>query len=1138
MLTDEATDDSRIDLPAVPAELSEDGVACWSEPLVIDTYLPGEPDTLPAFLEQRVYQGSSGRVYPLPFHERISQTKAPHEWQAIHLENEWLRVVVLPELGGRIHIGYDKVAGYDFFYRNNVIKPALVGLAGPWISGGVEFNWPQHHRPATFLPTDVEIEREADGSVTVWCSDHDPFSRMKGMHGIRLRPGSSLIEARVRLYNRTPETQTFLWWANVAAAVDDTYQSFFPVDVDFVADHAKRAIATFPAVDGSYYGVDYPARRTPDRPDGDRLDWYRNIPVPTSYMVTNTADDFFGGYDHGRGAGFVHWADRHLAPGKKQWTWGNEAFGQAWDANLTDSDGPYVELMAGAYTDNQPDFSFLAPGETKTFSQYWYPIRSIGPVQQATREVAVRLDVLAEEGLAEEGVAAAGAERTRMRLGVVVTSPQRGLTLRVVNAAGEELVRHSVDLDPGSPFLSTFSVPGAHPGGSVVLSVERDGRELLRTRTRESGDGAIPPVSAAEPAQPGEIETLEELFLTGLYLHQYRHATRLPEPYWREALRRDPFDVRSNTALAARMLWAGSFAEAELLLRNAIARLTARVPNPAEGEAHFLLGRALVLQGRETEAREIFEKAAWNAAWRTPARFALAQLAARAGDLRAAEENARAALRFDPEHLQAAALLASVLLDGGREPEAAELLERTLSFDALDQWTRVLAAQPHTTDAPTLLDVALEFRDAGSPRRALETLAEAAEAARSTALGQVQVAPLVHYHRASLLSAQGDERAAAEARAAARRADRRFTLASRLADVSVLREAAEADAHDELAAALLGNWYYDKRRYDDAERWWQRAVRTEHPCGATDPAPRAATLTMVHRNLAIAAYNVSGDADSARACYSAALELSPDDAKLWFESDQLDKRLGVSDADRLAALEPRLELVLERDDLSVAFAELLTGAGRASEALDLLASRRFQPWEGGEGQTLTAWENATVALAEASLADGALERAARWAESSIHTPAGLGEARHFLANAARLYLLRGDIAEAAGRAGDADEAWSMAAAFTGDFQSMSTRAFSDQTVYSIVAFTRLGRSTEAEALTAGLRRHVDELASQPAVIDYFATSLPTMLLFTDDPQAARDREVALLRDQLRALLHPTPRRAKTPAGTHTEKGTP
>ena len=109
------------------------------------------------------------------------------------------------------------------------------------------------------------------------------------------------------------------------------------------------------------------------RRDGGRLDWYRNIPVPTSYMCLGSEDDFFGGYDHGAGAGFVHWADHRIAPGKKQWTWGNAPFGWAWDRNLTDGDGPYVELMAGVFTDNQPDFSFLAPGETRAFRQYWYP---------------------------------------------------------------------------------------------------------------------------------------------------------------------------------------------------------------------------------------------------------------------------------------------------------------------------------------------------------------------------------------------------------------------------------------------------------------------------------------------------------------------------------------------------------------------------------------------------------------------------------------------------------------------------------------------------------------------------------------------------------------------------------------------
>ncbi len=134
-------------LPPRPAGQRELAVAAWSEPVVIETYGLPQADRNPLFLERRVYQGSSGRVYPLPVTDRISDDPEPRAWQAVHLENEHLRVMVLPEIGGRIHVVAGPPHGYDFFYRQNVIKPALVGLLGPWISGGVEFNWPQHHRP-------------------------------------------------------------------------------------------------------------------------------------------------------------------------------------------------------------------------------------------------------------------------------------------------------------------------------------------------------------------------------------------------------------------------------------------------------------------------------------------------------------------------------------------------------------------------------------------------------------------------------------------------------------------------------------------------------------------------------------------------------------------------------------------------------------------------------------------------------------------------------------------------------------------------------------------------------------------------------------------------------------------------------
>ncbi|HSN12305.1 MAG TPA: DUF5107 domain-containing protein, partial [Propionibacteriaceae bacterium] len=389
--------DGDLRLPTRPPHLAGADVAVWSEPVVLPTYLPDQPDRFPAYLDRRVYQGSSGRVFPLPFHDRVSETAADHSWVGLHLENEYLRVLVLPELGGRIHYAVDRRTGYPLFYANPVIKPALVGLAGPWLAGGVELNWPQHHRPATFLPVAWEID-EADG--TVWCSDHDPFARMKGMHGVHLEPGSTVLELRVRLYNRSDETQTFLWWANVAAEVHADYQSFFPADVHMVADHAKRAVSTFPVASGTYYGIDYPARKGDDtRPDsprrvrGDRLDWPRNIPVPTSYMCVGSTGDFFGGYDHRARGGFVHLADHSVVVGKKQWTWGDAPFGRAWNRNLADDGSAYIELMAGAYTENQPDFSYLAPGETKAFSQYWFPLAGTGPAVAASRHAALGVEV-------------------------------------------------------------------------------------------------------------------------------------------------------------------------------------------------------------------------------------------------------------------------------------------------------------------------------------------------------------------------------------------------------------------------------------------------------------------------------------------------------------------------------------------------------------------------------------------------------------------------------------------------------------------------------------------------------------------------------------------------------------------------
>jgi hypothetical protein len=312
-------------------------VKTWVEKILIPTYPTGQPEKNPMFLEKRVYQGSSGVVYPHPVIEKIADEKTDREYTAVFLENEFLKIMILPELGGRIQRAYDKIKKRDFIYYNQVIKPALVGLTGPWISGGIEFNWPQHHRPGTFSPVDFTIEENADGSKTVWLNEVERMFRTKGMAGITVYPGKAYVEIKGKLYNRTPFPQTFLWWANPAVKVNNYYQSIFPPDVYAVFDHGKRDVSSFPIAKGIYYKIDYAP--------GTDISRYKNIPVPTSYMAILSKYDFIGGYEHDTQGGLLHVANHHISPGKKQWTWGNSDFGKAWDRNLTDEDGPYIELI-------------------------------------------------------------------------------------------------------------------------------------------------------------------------------------------------------------------------------------------------------------------------------------------------------------------------------------------------------------------------------------------------------------------------------------------------------------------------------------------------------------------------------------------------------------------------------------------------------------------------------------------------------------------------------------------------------------------------------------------------------------------------------------------------------------------------
>jgi tetratricopeptide (TPR) repeat protein len=1054
-----------------PKQPSDGAVRAWCEPVVIPTYPVPPPDPNPMFLEKRVYQGSSGKVYPNPFTDRVSDEKVERSYQAIHLENEYLYLMILPEIGGRIHIGRDKTNDYDFFYRQSVIKPALVGLLGPWISGGVEFNWPQHHRPSTFLPVDYYIESHADGSRTVWLSEHEPMDRMKGMVGICLRPGKAFVEARVRLFNRTPFVQTFLWWANVAVHVHDQYQAFFPPDVSYVADHAKRAMSSYPIARGFYYGVDYTG--------GVDISWYRNIPVPTSYMVPESRYDFFGGYDHRRAAGMVHVANHHISPGKKLWTWGNAEFGYAWDRELTDAGGPYVELMAGVYTDNQPDFSWLHPYETRTFEQYWYPIREIGPAKNANRRAAINLEV-------------AGG---RAKLGVAVTEPFARATVSLT-ARGERVLERAVDLAPDRPFVEEISLPGELAATDCLLRVLTSrGGEIIRYAPEGAGEAPVPE-PATEPPLPPEIGTTEELYLTGLHLEQYRHATRYPEDYWEEALRREPGDVRSNNALGLLRLRRGEFELAEKHFRRAIETLTRHNPNPYDGEPLYNLGLVLKFQNRLDEAYDALYKAVWNYAWQAPGYYALAEIDCRRGDNDTALDHLERALLTNATNLKARNLRTAVLRRSGRYEEAEALARETAATDPLDFWSRneltligrergdSAAAETRLRqlsdlmrgEVQTYLDLTLDYAGAGLREEAADLLRRLLPASEE----EVAVYPMVYYALGFLAERRGATEEAGAYRQQGARMPPDYCFPARLEEAEILRSAQEANPEDARAFYYLGNLLYDKKRYEEAIDNWETSCRLE-------PG-----FSIPWRNLGIAYFNVRKDPERVRECYLKAFDANPRDARLLFELDQLMKRLGSAPAERLARLEEHRDLVEQRDDLYVEYVTLHNQTGEPGTSLELLKARRFHPWEGGEGKVSSQYVTAHLLSGRRALEAGDGEKALKHFEAAQSYPENLGEGKHLLTPEADLHYFAGLAQRALGDEGGSGARFQKAAGTEAPPSRM--------TYYRALAMKELGEEAAGARLLEELLAFAHEQMHSEVRIEYFATSLPNFLIFEDDLQ--------------------------------------
>jgi tetratricopeptide (TPR) repeat protein len=1036
------------------------------EPLTLPTYPAQDADKNPMFFEYRNIQGARGNIYPSAFTDQLSSKKVDRTYQAVFLENEFIELILLPEIGGRIFAGRDKTNGYDFFYRHTVIKPALIGLFGPWISGGVEFNWPQHHRPGTFTPTDFTIEEHSDGSKTVWMSEHDPLNRTKGMVGICLYPGKAVVETKVRLFNRTSSLQTFLWWENVGVHINEKYQVIFPPDVHYAVFHTKAIITEYPIAKGIFNnGIDFG--------NGTDVSWYVNSPAPTSFFAGDSKYEFFGGYDHASQAGVVHVASRHISPGKKFFTWGNGPSSRRWQNNLMDDEGEYLELMAGVYTDNQPDFSWIRPYETKTFSQFWYPVQKIGPMKNANTQAALNLEVVGNS----------------VHLGIYSTEAQNKARI-TLSAKGNILLDEHADLGPGNPWMKELSIPEGLQNTDLLLRLfAEDGKEIIRYQPDEPWDGKKPE-PFQPPASPTVIGSVEDLYLIGLHLEQYRHPFISPDPYWEEALRRDPGDSRTNIALGRSEFRRGNLEKAEAYFRTAVKRITSWNFNPNNGEAHYFLGLTLHNAGKTDEAYDVLYKATWDAAWQSAAFYRLALIDVKRGDFNTGLTHIEQSLQNNMQNTKSRNLTSAVLRHLGKHAEAEELSWDTLKLDPLDYWARnelVLTARetgkPRVAqqrldemhrlmrgDVQTYLDIALDYASAGLWDDTCTLLGIIAQ--------KTPLHPMVAYAMGRFAKDLGSKELSAEwyRRGAAASPD--YCFPWRLEEMVILRDVLEDYPEDARAHYYLGNLLYDKKNYAEAKIHWQESVRL-------DP-----DFAIPWRNLGLAVYNQEHDLDLALEYMQKANAANPQDPRVLLELDQLLYRKAYPAKERLERLEARPDVVNQRDDLVSQRIMLSLLIGQPEKALEIINQRSFHPWEGGEGSVAEHYANAHWVMGRQALENGnpavALEHFAKGQEFPVNLGEMLSDSE-----VAHLIYYSGLAHSALGEVEAARQAYEKVLTLTEDLSLVA--------YFRGLALQKLGRMEDARTCLIGLLNKAEEMASNPPGSNFFYYGNPNPI-FEDNPK--------------------------------------
>jgi len=1013
--------------------------------IIIPTYPEPKAEEMPMFAENRVHQRTSGRPYPNKVVMEVDRThKEDKEYTLVTLENEYVKIEILPEIGGRIYSAYDKTTGYDYFYKQHVIKPALIGVLGSWISGGVEFNWPFHHRASGFMPCDFTVEELSDGSAVCHLSEHDPIDRMKGMVSIILRPGETSLETKMRLYNRTAVEKSFLWWENAAVPVNEQYQIFFPQDVSYVNFHYLKSRTTYPiAGNGVFNGIPM---------DTDRdISWHKNTKQATSYFACASDYDFFGGYDHGKECGVVHIGDHHVSPGKKMFTWAYCQLSKSWENALTDTDGEYAELMAGSYSDNQPNFAWLAAYETKEFSQHWYPITKIGSPSFANLNCAFKID------------------RETNTFKLQTTKVYKNATIKISDSSNVYFEK-TCDVSPDN----VLSVEINNLPEFVTVSVVADGKTVAEYTEKNFNKLNMPDVITDMPSAAG-MNSADELYLAGVHVDQYRDPAVLPDSYWKEALNRNINHIPSLIAMAKYELNRYCLDSAERYAERAIEALTLFNERTQSGEAYYTMGRILEAKGNTDKAYDFYYKAYWAADCVAKSMTRIAVIDIKRKDYKEAIRHAENALDYGRKNNLALACLVIAKRELGENVD--NIIENQLKADSLDHMMKFICRKDDfytamDSDAvQTCLDISFDLSAMGRYEYIVELLL-GLEKNRPDCRRKMLYYALGYYNK--LIGGDG-----IEYYNKAKTAEIGPCYPMRFEEIAILEDVIST-TNDVDAKMLLGCLLYNKLHYEKAAELW---VECEDNY-------------IAKRNLAVAYFSHLNKAGDALALMKEVLDSRPDDEELLYETVVLMDKMGISPIEKINLITSHNT---SRDDVLTELAKAYNQDFNPDKAIDTLMSHDFVPCEGGEHAIADQYMFAYLVKGKTEFENGNTEAAIELFRKGQVLPQSLGAG---IWNHCKLIPLKYHEAlclEILGEKAEADKIFSYIANVTIEY--FSNMHLKELPYWQAKSFMHLGEPTKAQHIMTKALREWSKI-QHTKDNGYFGTT-PFFIPFVDEPQKLR-----------------------------------